>query len=239
MMRLMMRLRYALVPALAVAAVAALAAPAFAHEEITPKTIPTGQPAFLSLTSANEASSDLVKIVLKAPANVGLGEATRSPAGWSATVGGNTATWTGGALKPATFETFGFEVEGPDQPGTLTFTVTSSFANGRTDEHEVEIAAAAPGAGGGSTPPTAATATSATTATTVAPTSPTTATAAGDADGDADGASDGASGTARAALAVSIVALVLAAGALATGARGRRRSGSPGGDSTPGAAQDW
>ena len=231
-----MRPRFALVPALVVVAVAALAAPAFAHEEITPTTIPTGQPAFLSLTAANESSSDLVKIVLKTPANLGLGAATRSPVGWSGTAGGNTATWTGGALKPGTFETFGFEVEGPDQPGTLTFTVTSTFANGRTDEHEVEIAAAAPpGAGGGSTPGTAATGTSATTATTAAPTSPTTATAAGDADDD----SDGASGTAKAALALSIVALLLAAVALAMGARGRRGSGSPGGGSTPGAAQDW
>ena len=234
-----MRLRCALVPALAAAAVAALAAPAFAHEEITPKTILTGQPAFLSLTSANEASSDMVKIVLKTPANLGLGEATRSPAGWSATAGGNTATWTGGALKPGTFETFGFEVEAPDQPGTLTFTVTSTFANGRTDEHEVEITAAAPGAGGASTPPTAATATSAATAPNVASTSPTTATAAVDGAGDSNGDSDGASGTARAALAVSIVALVLAAGALAMSARGRRASGPAGGGSTPGAPQDW
>jgi hypothetical protein len=235
-----MHLRFALIPALAVAAVAALAAPAFAHEEITPKTIPTGQAAFLSLTAANESSSDLVKIVLETPANVGLGAATRSPAGWSATAGGNTATWTGGALKPGTFETYGFEVDGPDQPGTLTFTVTSTFANGRTDEHEVEVAAVAAGAGGGSTPGPAATGTSATPPTTAAPTSSTTATAAaGDAAGGADDDSDGASGTAKAALAVSVVALVLAAGALAMGVRGRRGSGSSGGGSNPGAAQDW
>ena len=232
-----MPLRSALVPALTLAAVAALAGPAFAHEEITPKTIPTGQPAFLSLTAANESSSDLIKIALKTPANLGLGEATRSPAGWSATAGGNTATWTGGALRPGTFETYGFEVDGPDQPGTLTFTVTSTFANGRTDEHEVEIAAAS-GAGGASTPGTAATGTGATGAT-AAPTSSTTATAAGEADGDGDDDSDSASGTAKVALALSMVALVLAAGALAMGARGRRGSGSPGGESTPGAAQDW
>jgi hypothetical protein len=230
-----MRLRSALVPALAVAAVAALAAPAFAHEEITPKTISTGQSAFLSLTAANESSSDLVKIVLKAPANLSLGKATRSPAGWSATADGDAAAWTG-ALKPGTFETFGFEVGGPDQPGTLTFSVTSTNAAGRTDEHEVEITAAAPGTAGGPTPATAGTATSVTTATTAAPTSPTTAAAAA---GDAADDSDGASVTAKAALALSMVALLLAGGSLAMGARGRRGTASPGGGSTPGAAQDW
>jgi hypothetical protein len=230
-----MRLRFALVPALAVVAVAMMAAPAFAHEEITPKTIPTGQPAFLALTAANESSSDLGKIVLKAPANLRLGEATRSPAGWSAAASADTVTWTGGALRPGTFETFGFEIEGPDQPGTLTFTVTSTNAAGRTDEHEVEVTAAAVGTGGGSTPATVATATSVTTA---APTSPTTA-AAGDSAGDSDDDSDGASGTAKTALALSVVALVLAVGSLAMGARGRRGTGPPGAGSTAGAAQDW
>jgi hypothetical protein len=236
-----MRLRSALVPALAVVAVAVMAAPAFAHEEITPKTIPAGQPAFLALTAANESSSDVGKIVLKAPANLGFGETTRSPAGWSATAGANTVTWTGGALKPGTFETFGFEVEGPDQPGTLTFTVTSTNAAGRTDEHEVEVTAVPPGTGGGSTPGTAATATTATTAPTSptnSPTSPTTA-AAGAADGDSDDDSDGASGTAKTALGLSVVALVLAVGSLAMGARGRRGTGPPGAGSTTGAAQDW
>jgi hypothetical protein len=230
-----MRLRFALVPGLAVAAAAAIAAPAFAHEEITPKTIPLAQPAFLALTAANESSSDLVKIVLKAPTGAGLGETTRSPAGWSATSSANTITWTGGTLKPGTFETFGFEVEGPDQPGTLMFTVTSTFANGRGDEHEVEVAAVAPGADG-TNPGTAPAATNTATS---APTSPTTGAAARDSDGDAENDSDGASGPAKAALGLSIVALLLAAGAIAMAARGRRGSSPPGGPTSPGAAQDW
>jgi periplasmic copper chaperone A len=234
-----MRFRSALVLVVAAAVTGALAAPAFAHEEINPKTIVTGQSAFLTLTAANESSTDLVKLVLKAPAGLGFGSATRSPAGWSAARAGDTVTWTGGALKPGTFDTWGFEVEGADQPGTFTYKVGSTFANGRTDEHEVDLTATAPGSGGTAT--AAPTNTSATIATTAPSVPPTTVPAgdSGEAAGDDD--SDEDSGLATAALGLSIVALLAAGAALAMGAR---RRGGPsgagtGGGGTPGAAQDW
>src|ERR1044071_8924419 len=94
-----MGLRSVFVSALAALGVIATAAPALAHEEINPKTFPTGQPTFLTLTAANEATADLIKIVLRAPAGLGFGEATRSPAGWSAASTDDTITWTGGAVK--------------------------------------------------------------------------------------------------------------------------------------------
>src|ERR671922_813126 len=143
-----MCLRCRLVTAMAALAVAVTAAPAWAHEEINPRTFPSGQPAFLTLTAANEASADLVRIVLRAPAGLAFGEATRSPAGWSATTGDDTITWTGGAVKPHTFESWGFEIEGADQPAALTYKVTLGYAGGKTDEHEVEVTATAPGTGG-------------------------------------------------------------------------------------------
>jgi hypothetical protein len=220
-----MRTRSA-VAALVVTVTASLgmAAPALAHEEISPRTFPTGQPTFLTLTAANEASVNLVRLVLHAPAGLAFGEATRSPAGWSVTGTDDTLTWTGGAVKPHTFETWGYEVEGADQPGTLAYTVTLGYADGKSDEVEVDVTAVAPGAA------------SPTTVTTAASTSPTAAAAA---PADSDDDSDGASGTAKAALAVSIVALLAAAGALAVS--GRRRGSGPagGGGGVAGAAQDW
>jgi hypothetical protein len=225
-------------PLLAVAAalaVTSVAAPAWAHEEINPKTFPTGQPTFLTLTAANEASADLVRIVLRAPAGLGFGEATRSPAGWSATAADDNITWTGGALKHDTFETFGFEIEGADQPGTLTYKVTLGYAGGKTDDHDVEITAVAPGtAGAGASGSPATTVTSAGAAATTSTTA-----AAARAGSESD---SGASGTAKAALAVAIVALLVAAAALAVGAR---RSGGPTPDRASGtgpgagATQDW
>lgn len=232
-----MRIRSAFVVSAALLAIAATGAPAWAHEEINPRTFPSGQPTFLTLTAANEASADLVRIVLKAPAGLAFGGATRSPAGWSAAATDDTITWTGGAVKHDTFETWGFEIEGADQPGTLTYKVTLGYAGGKTDEVDVEVSVTAPGSPGAATASPAATVTTGATATS---SSPTPTTAAGPAE--SGGGSDGGSGPAKAALAVSIVALLVAAGALAAGAR---RSGGPGsnltsgGGAAPGATQDW
>ena len=231
-----MRIRSTLAAAVAALAAVATAAPALAHEEINPKTVPTGQPAFLTLTAANEASVDLVRIVLRAPAGLAFGEATRSPAGWSAAGTDDSITWTGGAVKPHTFESWGFEIEGADQPGTLTYKVTLGYAGGKTDDHEVEVTAAAQGAGGVGTAASPA-GTAGTATTTSVP--PKTAAAAPAGSG---GDSDSGSGTAKAALAVSIVALLVAAGALAAGARrggGAIPNRTSDTGSAPGAAQDW
>jgi hypothetical protein len=231
-----MRLRSVFVTTVATLGAFAPAGAASAHEEINPKTFPTGQAAFLTLTAANEASVDLIRIVLRAPAGLAFGEATRSPAGWSAATTDNTITWTGGAVKPHTFESFGFEVAGADQPATLTYRVTLGYAGGKTDEHEVDVTAAAGTGGAGSGGSPATTVTTAVTATSASP-----ATEAAAPAGSA-GQSDDESGTAKAALGISILALLLAAAALLTGAR---RGGGPGtnrpsGDGTAaGAAQDW
>jgi len=228
-----MQLRSTFVAAAATLAVVLVpAGPAFAHEEISPTTFPAGQATFLTLTVANEASVDLVRVALRAPAGVAFAEATRSPAGWAAAATDDTVTWTGAAVKPHTFESWGFEIGGADQPATLTYRVTLGYAGGKTDEHEVEVTATAPGAGGTASPAT----TSTTTSTATSATPPTTAAAGSEANADSD------SGPATAALVISIVALVLAVGALVAG---RRRDGgpaptrTPGGETATGAAQDW
>ena len=214
------------------AVVAGLATPALAHEEINPKSFPTGQPTFFTLTAANEQKVNLVKIVLHAPAGTPFGETTRSPAGWTVAATDDTITWTGGAVKPDAFDTWGYEIDSADQPGTLAYKVTLGFADGKSDDVEVDVTATAAGA-------TGAGSASSTTVTTAA-TTPTTAPAGGASSG--KGGSD--DGKAKAALAISIVALVVAAVALALA--GRRRPGTAprggGGSSTPGgsdAAQDW
>jgi hypothetical protein len=212
----------------ALAVVAGAAAPAFAHEEIAPKTFPTGQPTFFTLTAANEESANLVKVVLHAPAGVPFGTTTRSPAGWSVTRTDDTITWTGGVVKPDTFDTWGYEIEGADQPATLAYKVTLGFADAKSNDVEVDVNAVAPGATG------AIGAGAATTVTTGA----TTPTTAGDDESAGGGGSEGGSGTAKAALAVAIVALLVAAGALAVGGR-RRGPGGAGGGGGAGAAQDW
>src|SRR5712692_8179229 len=182
-----------------VAGLVLIATPAFAHEEINPKTFPTGQPTFLTLSAANEEKADLIKIVLAAPKGTAFGATTKEPAGWTVNRTDDQITWSGGAVKPDHFEQWGYEIEGADQPGTLAYKVTMSFAGGKTDDVEVDVtafssAATTPGATG--TPAT----TNLVTTTTGAVQS-----AAG------SKSSSNEQKRANAALAVSIVALILAA----------------------------
>jgi uncharacterized protein YcnI len=222
-----MRLRSMLVAAIGAIAVLAAAAPALAHEEISPNTLTVGQPAYVSLTVANEKDVKLVKIQLEAPKTVEFGTLLEGKDGWATTRSSFRMTWDG-TVKPENFESFRYEIEGPDQAGTLTYKITLSYADGTSEEHEVDVTAVAAGAGTG---------TSATTVTTATPTSGPPTTAAAPAD--SGSGSDGDSGTAKAALAVSIVALLVAAGALAVGARRSGANRASGGGAEPGAAQDW
>ncbi len=228
-----MRMRSAVVvAATVVACVSGLAAPAFAHEEINPKTFVTGQPTYFSLSAANEEEVNLVKIVVHAPPGLPFGGTTRSPAGWSVNRTDDTITWTGGAVKPDTFDNWGFEIEGADQPGTLPYKVTLGFADGKTDDVEVDVTATAPGAAATTgAPPTASA-----TVTTGAAAPSTAQSGSTNSSGSSQGGSDG---TAKAALALAIVALLVAAGALAAGARKRSPKPPAGGGGAAGAAQDW
>ena len=221
-----MRFRFPLVAAVASLAIAAAAAPALAHEEISPQTITVGQAAYLSLTVANEKEVNLVKVKLEAPQSVEFGTALEGKDEWATTRSSFRMTWDG-TVEPGHFETFRYEIEGADQPGTLAYKVTLSYSDGTTEEHEVDVTAVA---GSGATATTGATATSAPPTTAAAP-------------ADSGGGSDSGSGTAKAALGISIVALLLAAGALAAGARrggaGPDPNPTSGGGAAPGAAQDW
>jgi hypothetical protein len=225
----MLRIRSGLaVAAVAAMAVVAQAAAASAHEEINPKTFPTGQPTFFTLNAANEAKVNLVKIVLHAAPGVAFGESTHEPAGWTVVRTDDTITWSGGAVKPEQFDQWGYEIEGADQPGTLAYKATLGFADGKTNDVEVDVNAVAPASTG---TPSASTVT-----TGDANPAPggTAKSAARVSDSDS-----GASGQAKAALAIAIVALLVAAGALAVGGRRRRGPGGAGGGGGAGAAQDW
>ena len=174
---------------------------AWAHSEITPTTLPTGRPNFVTLLAANEAKSALTKMTLTAPEGVTFGAATRQPAGWTAEKSKTAITWTGGSLAPGAFDEWGVEVDALNQPGQLRFRVANAFASGAPDNHTVEIAAVAPGPGA---PPTAAPAVTVTTGAPSESTTATTATAAAAPD------DDGSSGDSRANLALVVGALALA-----------------------------
>lgn len=122
------------------------AGPAWAHEEINPSSVTTGKPVFLTLTAANEKQVRLTKVTLNAPSGLNFGETTRAPSGWTVNRTDTAVTWTGGAVDPDRFESFGFEIEGADQPGTLSYKATLSYADGSNDDVTVPITATASGA---------------------------------------------------------------------------------------------
>ena len=130
-----------LVMTLAVLTTVLGASPAWAHEEINPKSFPTGTPTFFTLSAANEEKADLTKVTLSAPSGVNFGATTKEPPGWTVSKTDSVLTWTGGAVKPDTFEQWGYEIDSADQPGNLTYKVTLGFADGKTDDVNVVVTA--------------------------------------------------------------------------------------------------
>lgn len=220
--------RVAAAPALAVAlALAGLpgAAPAWAHQEIGPASVAVGKPVFFTLSAANEKRVDLTRVTVTAPAGSELGHAATEPPGWTVNLTHEAATWTGGTVKPGRFDSWGFEFEGADQPGVVTWRVTFGFADGTTQSADVPVTVVAD-AGGGT--PSQSTATTATAPITLPVTNQDTEASAPNRDGDSDESSD----LAVPALGVSVLALVASVVALA---RARRGPAAP----LTGREQDW
>lgn len=195
-----------------------------AHEEISPATVPTGRPVFLTVSAANERRVDLTKLTLTAPQGLTFGGTTREPSGWTAARTADVITWTGGAVPPGRFEQWGFELEAIDQPGTPAFRVSAEFADGFADTHQVVLTVAAD-TGTAAPPATTAPATTVQAPVTTAATAAAPTTAAHDDDGDGEGT------LATVSLVVALAALVLSVVAMA---RGRKGSPAPAAEE-----QDW
>ena len=198
--------------ALAAVVTVLLAVPASAHEQIDPTSFSVGKPTFFMLRAANETKADLTKIVLTAPKQLPFGATTQEPAGWSVKRTDTVITWTGGAVKPDAFDQWGFEIDSADQPGAYTYTITLSFADGKTDDVKVPVTAVAAGAAKSSSSAGAAVSSSSV---------------------------DAARSRANAALATGIVAIVLAIVATALVVARRRKTGSGAPAARVDAPQDW
>jgi hypothetical protein len=214
----------------AVAAVLSAAAPAWAHEEINPKQFPTGQPTFFMLSAANEQKADLTKVTLTAPKGVAFGATTKEPPGWTVNRADDVITWTGGAVKPDTFDQWGYEIESADQPGVLTYKVTLGYADGKSDDVNVAVTAVAPGTATTAAPAPAGGATTIAAPETTAAAAPVK-------------SSSGNAARTRANVALGLGAVALVASLVALGLAARKRAN--GGGAAPaaaggtGAKQDW
>ncbi|MEY2568500.1 MAG: hypothetical protein QOE35_3029 [Actinomycetota bacterium] len=207
-----MSMKKTLTGALLTVALVLAASPAWAHEEISPPTAQTGKPTFFTLSAANEKAVALNRVTITAPTGTPFGTSTHASSGWKVDRTDTSITWTGGSVAPDTFDTWGFEIEGADQPGTLQYKVTLGFADGKTENVTVPVTVVAAG----------------TTATTISG-GKTTATTTAAVTGKGKGKTS-SSKRANVALGVGGAALVLSLIALAAALSGRRRSGE---------ARDW
>lgn len=197
------------------------AAPAWAHQEVTPATVVVGRPVFLTLAAANEKRVDVTSVTLTPSSGQQFGHATREPAGWSASLTHTRVNWTGGAIRPDHFEQFGFDIEPAAQPGTLAFRVALGYADGTTAESDVQVSSVVSGEPAAPATTVAGPADDDVAPTTVGAAAPPSPVA------DDDGSGSG----------LAVLALIVAAAALVTAVvsamRGRRPAGAAG------EGQDW
>jgi uncharacterized protein YcnI len=138
------------VAGLAMGAVVLMAAPAWAHVEISPSSAPKGSDAVLAFTVPDEsATASTTKIEIFFPTDHPIAEALVEPiAGWTANVttvhvakpiqtddgsvndAVKTVTWTGGHVVPGDFQQFKVSVGLPDDASSLEFKVLQTYSDG-------------------------------------------------------------------------------------------------------------
>ena len=94
---------------------------------------------FFLVNAANEQRTDLVKLTITAPQNLPLGVTTKAPTGWTADKSDTAITFSGPGIKPDNWDQWGFEIDSADQPGTYTYKITLSFADGSKDDVSVPV----------------------------------------------------------------------------------------------------
>ncbi len=92
-----------------------LAPPASAHVVAMPPFVAAGGDATISLSAPNERSEPMTGFTVTVPSGFAIFDA-HAP-GWTATVEGSTATWTGSTLSAGAEAEFVVQIEGPPEPG--------------------------------------------------------------------------------------------------------------------------
>lgn len=116
--------------AAAVGAALVLAAPAGAHVIASPTFLAAGETQTLELSVPNERDAPMTGFVVTVPAGLEIVSA-ESVEGWSATVEGQTASWSGASLPAKLSETFGLRVQATGEPGAVELDAEQRYADGK------------------------------------------------------------------------------------------------------------
>ena len=132
--------RWLVVNSIAIAVVVCLgAAPAFAHVEVTPESVPRGSLSVLNFVVPNESpSASTVSFTIEFPTTRPIVSAAAQPIpGWTVAVEkdpGNEAvrrvTWTGGTFGPNEFQQFVVRATLPKRGQRVTFKAVQTYSDG-------------------------------------------------------------------------------------------------------------
>ncbi len=131
-LRIPHRWRRAAAAATAVVAALVLAPAALAHVTLMPGFVEAGVGSTILFDTPNEREGRVTtSLRLEAPPGVELG-AVAAPSGWTVSLDGRVATWTGGRIEGTDVVSFPLEVTARTEPGIQTFRAVQRYDDGET-----------------------------------------------------------------------------------------------------------
>jgi uncharacterized protein YcnI len=124
--------------AISVCSALLLAAPAAAHVIAQPAFLPSGSSASISFSVPNERDAPMTGFAVTAPDGLAL-EHAHEVDGWSESLQGSTATWTGGSLAADAEAIFGATVEAEAEPGVVQLTAEQRYDDGSVVTWPVDV----------------------------------------------------------------------------------------------------
>jgi uncharacterized protein YcnI len=103
-----------------------------------PAFLPSGSSASISFSVPNERDAPMTSFVLEAPEGLGI-EHAHAVDGWTESLQGSTATWTGGSLAPDVEASFGATVRANTEPGVIRLTGEQRYDDGSVVTWPVDV----------------------------------------------------------------------------------------------------
>lgn len=114
--------------AISVCSALLLAGPAAAHVVATPAYLPSKSSESITFEVPNERDDPMIQFAVTAPPGLVI-EHAHPVEGWTGTVEGVTATWSGGSLSSAAIATFGVTLEANAKPGLIELRTEQRYAD--------------------------------------------------------------------------------------------------------------
>lgn len=115
-----------------------LAAPAGAHIVATPTFVASEGSSSIVFSGPNERTAPMTGFSITVPSGLRI-EHAHEVEGWTESLEGGTATWTGGTLAPETEKSFGATIAADAEPGVVEVIATQRYADGNDVRWPVEV----------------------------------------------------------------------------------------------------